>query len=149
MNYTLSKDWTPEQHAEVQRALVEYRVQLRVSGHPYAPTFERDFEFAARSVASGAICGVIVSSYLVLYVVSPLWCSPQPVFIEQMLMRLSGRPAGNFDEVQECMLALASANRCSAIVVGNAYLRPGLTRRYTAAGYTLSNMELMKEMPNG
>lgn len=150
MNYILSKDWTPENHAEVQRALAEYRVQMRNSGHPYSPIFDKHFDFAANSVATGAVDGVIVGSYLVIFTVASLWIAPVPVFIELMLMRLSERPAGNFDEVRECMEAIATECGCAAVVVGNAFLRPGLTRHYTKrAGYRHSNMEIIKEIPNG
>lgn len=149
MNYTLTKDWTPENHAEVQRALATYRTQMWESGHPYSAIFDKDFDFAANSVASGAVEGMIVDSYLVIFTVASLWVSPTPVFIELMLMRLDERPAGNFDSVRGCMEALAAERGCSAIVLGNAYLRPGLTRRYEKRGYRYSNMEIIKEIPNG
>lgn len=149
MNYILTKDWTPENHAEVQRALVEYRMQMRASGHPYSPIFDKHFDFAANSVASGAVEAMIVGSYLVIFTVASLWIAPVPVFIELMLMRLSERPAGNFDDVRECMEALSAERGCAAVVVGNAYLRPGLTRHYEKSGYRHSNMEIIKEIPNG
>ena len=147
MNYILSKDWNPELRAEVWEALADYDNQLRSVSHPYAATI--DLEFAQANVSNGNVPGVVVDSYLILYAIAPPWFSPVPMFVELMLMKLPSRPKGNFELVHECMEDIASDNGCSVVVVGNAYLRKGLSRKYISAGYAHTNMELIKEIPNG
>lgn len=149
MNYILSKDWDDGQREESRRALRVYRELLRDSGHPYSRLFDKHFDYALQNIDAGAIEGVLVGQYIVLFSVAPSWLSPEPAFVELMLLRLDWREPSDFDDVITCVETIAASRGCGCVLLGNASLRPGLLRKYRQRDYTQSNMELIKEIPNG
>lgn len=138
----LRHEWDRFDTAAIHAALYRSHQEHLKAGNALAQLANPSIAY--HRLVTGEQRALIVDGYLVVFDVTNLWSGNIPVVMEQYVVRL--RSGGNIRNVVKALMAVAEAENCFGVAVGNASGDPRLSRFYEAAGFVSTGTQYFKEL---